>query len=261
MTALGGGLAGCSKNNLSDITGSISSAVSQDRLPTSEPELRAYSEKMGQRYDSNRNDKRVAMNYARALRQLGQHTQAAAVMQELAARYPRDMEVLGAYGKTLAEAGRLQQAAAVLQNAHTPEHPNWSILSAQGSVADQLGDHRQAQNYYMTALRIRPNEPSVLSNLGLSYALSRNLPEAEQALRLAVAQPGADMRVRQNFALVLALEGKFTEAEEMSARDLSPMEATSNVAAIRRMIAQSNTWRDIKRYDEKAQAKTSAKRG
>ncbi len=53
----------------------------------------------------------------------------------------------------------------------------------------------------------------MLSNLGLSYALTKQLPEAEAALREASASPRADARVRQNLALVLALEGKFAEAE------------------------------------------------
>ncbi len=89
----------------------------------------------------------------------------------------------------------------------------------------------------------------MLSNLGLSYALSRNLPMAETTLRTAVAQPGADMRVRQNLALVLALQGKFAEAEGVSRNDLSPSDAAANVGEIRRMISQSNTWRAIRQVD------------
>ena len=53
----------------------------------------------------------------------------------------------------------------------------------------------------------------MLSNLGLSYALSRNLDLAEQTLRLAADQPGADARVRANLAMVLGLKGRFADAE------------------------------------------------
>jgi Flp pilus assembly protein TadD len=155
------------------------------------------------------------------------------------------MEVLGAYGKALADAGRLTEAADILTRAHTPERPNWSVVSTQGTIADELGDHDAAREYYREALKIRPNDPTVLSNMGLSYALSRQLPRAEETLLLAANQLGADMRVRQNLSLVLALEGKFPQAEEWSRRDLSPIEAAANVASIRQMISQSNTWRDI----------------
>ena len=112
---------------------------------------------------------------------------------------------------------------------------------AQGSVADRLGDHEQARTYYAAPLKIAPAQPYVLSNLGLSYALSNKLPQAEKALQEASAQQGADSRVRQNLSLVLALEGKFDSAEEVSRRDLNAKDAAANVGAIRRMIAQSNS--------------------
>ena len=108
----------------------------------------------------------------------------------------------------------------MLGRAHAPERPDWRILSAQGAVADQVGDHPLAQRYYDAALKVAPGEPTVLSNQGLSFALSKRLPEAEQALRQADAHPDADERVRQNLALVLALQGKFGEAEAVLRRDL-----------------------------------------
>ncbi|MCC2104533.1 MAG: hypothetical protein KDJ20_11140, partial [Hyphomicrobiales bacterium] len=128
--AMGLGLGGCNRPSMSDVTGSIGG---NDALPNNAAGLRRYAEEWGRRYDSNRTDKRIAMNYARALRALTQHSQAVAVLRGLAITHPRDMEVLGAYGKALADDGKLQEAAKVLQNAHTPERPNWSILSAQGS--------------------------------------------------------------------------------------------------------------------------------
>ncbi|MGO9024163.1 MAG: tetratricopeptide repeat protein [Beijerinckiaceae bacterium] len=247
-------LAGCQTNGLGDITGSIGGGGREVALPASEPELRSFAEQWGHKYDRDPANKQVAMTYARALRALDEHTTAVAVLQRLAAQYPKDFDVLGAYGKALADAGRLQEAAEVLQHAHAPERPNWSILSAQGSVADQLGDHARAQEYYDAALKIVPNQPQVLSNLGLSYALSKQLPRAEETLQRAAVQPVADVRVRQNLALVLALEGKFGTAQEVLQRDLSPIDAAGNVSAIRQMIAQSNTWNEIRKLDHSREA-------
>jgi Flp pilus assembly protein TadD len=240
------GLAGCSKS-INDVTGSIGIGPSSAKttLPTEEGALRRFAEEWGRRYDANRKDKTTALTYARALHALSRNAQAVAVLQGLAIQHPEDMKVLGAYGKALADAGRLKEAADVLSRAHTPERPDWSVLSAQGSIADQLGNHEDARNYYEAALNIRPNEPTVLSNLGLSYALSKQLPRAEETLLLAARQPSADTRVRQNLALVLALEGKFEQAEDWSRHDLSPIDAAANVATIRQTISQSNTWRSI----------------
>ncbi|HZM08541.1 MAG TPA: tetratricopeptide repeat protein [Methylocella sp.] len=223
-------LAGCQSGGPQDITGAIGGL--------SEPDGRRAAEEWGRLYDRYPDDKQVALNYARALRGMSEQAQAVAILQRLSIKFPRDLDVLGAYGKALA-------------HAHTPERPNWSVLSAHGSVADQLGDHEQAQAYYAAALKIAPAQPHVLSNLGLSYALSKKLPEAETTLRQAAAEPGADRPVRQNLALVLALEGKFSSAEEVARRDLDPKDASANVAAIRRMIAQSNTWKQIQALDSK----------
>ncbi|MGA7657160.1 MAG: tetratricopeptide repeat protein [Methylocella sp.] len=241
---------GCQSSGQQDITGSIG-GVSDRSGGTSDANSQRTAEDWGRQYDRDPDNKAVAMNYARALRGLSEHAQAVAILQRLSIKFPHDVEVLAAYGKALAEAGRPREAAEVLAHAHTPERPNWSVLSAQGSVADQLGDHEQAQAYYAAALKIAPAQPHVLSNLGLSYALSKKLPEAEKTLKEAAAAPDADRPVRQNLALVLALEGKFASAEEVARRDLDPKDASANVAAIRRMIAQSNTWKQIQALDSK----------
>lgn len=210
---------------------------------TDQAALHAYADDMSARYTADPDNRGVALRYAVALRGLTQNAQAVAVLQRLAVKNPQDTIVLGNYGKALAGAGRLQEAADVLGRAHMPDHPSWSILSAQGSVADQMGDHVHARDYYATALKIVPHQPQVLSNLGLSYALERQMPQAEQTLREAAAQPGADARVRQNLALVLSLQGKYAEAEDVSRRDLSPIDAVDNVRSIKSMIAGSETWK------------------
>jgi Flp pilus assembly protein TadD len=244
-------LGGC--HSFDDVTGSIgsSSSSASAALPSGDEALRAYAERWGKKYDANPGEKVASMNYARALRGLGRYAQAVAVMQSAAVKAPQDWDVLAAYGKALADNGQLQQAADVLSRSYTPDRPNWASMSAQGSVADQLGDHAKAQEFYRTALKIAPDEPSLLSNLGLSYALTKQLPLAEQTLRQAAAQPTADRRVRDNLALVLALEGKFGEAQKISEQDMSPEAAAANVAAVRQMIAQSNSWREIQILDGK----------
>ncbi len=234
-------LGGC--RDFGDVTGSI--AGTQQPLPTNDAQLRAYADDWGKRYDRNPGEKVASINYARALRALTRYSEAAAVMQAAAVKAPKDFEVLGAYGKALADSGQLEQAKDVLSRAYAPERPDWTIMSVQGSVADRLGDHDTAQRFYRDALKIAPGEPSVLTNLGLSYALGKQLPLAEDALREACANPRADARMRNNLALILALEGKFAEAEQVSRQDMSAAAASANVQAIRQMIAQNDSWREL----------------
>ncbi|GLS42616.1 Flp pilus assembly protein TadD [Methylobacterium brachythecii] len=193
---------------------------------------------LGAKYTADPADVGIAMRYASALRATNQRTQAVAVLQQTALRNPKNRTVLAAYGKSLADAGRFAEAAEVLQNAHTPAQPDWRVLSAQGTVADQLGDHVSAQGFYEAALKIVPNEPTVLSNLGLSYLLGRQLDQAETTLRLASSQPRADARVRQNLALALGLKGRFDEAETVLRQDLTPEAAAANVASLRAVAAR-----------------------
>jgi Flp pilus assembly protein TadD len=247
-------LGGCL--SVGDVTGSLrgssSSASLAAPLPSRDAELRQYADDWGRKFEANPTDRIAALNYARALRALTRYDEEVAVTREAAIKSPHDLALLGAYGKALADVGRYDEAARVLAQADTPERPDWSILRAQGMVADQMGNYDDAQKYYAQALKINPGEPTVMSNLGLSYALQKRLPEAETVLRQAAGDARADKRVRQNLALVLALQGKFDEAEQISRRDLSPSDATANVAAIRDMIAQSNTWRQIQKLDPKA---------
>ena len=125
---------------------------------------------------------------------------------------------MAGYGRALADNGNFQQAFDVLNRAHSPDNPDWRILSVQGTALDQLGRHDEARRYYDSALKIVPGEPSVLSNLGLSYMLSKDLPKAEETLRQAYASGRADARVRQNLALVVGLQGRFAEAESIVKR-------------------------------------------
>ncbi len=178
------------------------------------------------------------MQYAQALRATEQYTQAAAVLEQASIQNPNNKTLLGAYGRALAEVGKYEQALDVLGKAHTPDMPDWRILSAQGAVLDQMGRHEDARKHYDAALKISPDEPSVLSNLGLSYALSKNLPMAEETLRKAVKQPKTDPRARQNLALVVGLQGRFEEAESIARADLPPEEAAANIAFLREMLTQ-----------------------
>jgi Flp pilus assembly protein TadD len=240
--ALGAALGGC--REFGDVTASIAGPT-QAAPPADRDGLRAYSDHWGQVYASKPGEKYASINYARALRAQTRYKEAVAVMQAAAVKAPKDYEVLGEYGKALADNGDFAQARDVLTRSYPDDRPNWALLSAQGSVADRLDDHAQAQSFYRAALKIAPDEPAVLSNLGLSYALSKQLGPAEETLRRASEQPKADTRVRQNLALVLALEGKFGEAEEVSRKDMSADEAAKNVQAIRGMIAQNESWRAL----------------
>jgi Flp pilus assembly protein TadD len=177
------------------------------------------------------------------LRATGQKAQAVAVLEQASMANPNNPALLAGYGRALADNGNFQQAFDVLGRAHTPEDPDWRILSAQGATLDQLGRFEEARQYYASALKIAPDEPAVLSNLGLSYVLSKDLPMAEETLRRAHSHPGADPRVRANLALVVGLRGNLAEAEKIAKADLPPEEGAANVAQLKSMLSRKENAR------------------
>jgi Flp pilus assembly protein TadD len=231
---LAAALGGC--QTMSDITGSLTSKA--EASPAADP--RGAVEAYGERYRANPKDTEAALAYGQALRAGGQRSQAVAVLEQATIAHPGNKALLAAYGRALADNANFQQALDVLSRAHSPDNPDWRILSVQGTALDQLGRHDEARNYYASALKIAPDQPSVLSNLGLSYALSKDLPKAEETLRRAYAVGKADARVRQNLALVIGLQGRFAEAESIVKADLPADEAAANVAYLKQMLSRKD---------------------
>jgi Flp pilus assembly protein TadD len=244
------GLCGCQTDGLSDITGSLGGKAEQAAPAKS---LDFYRD----RYRANPDDADAALAYAKALRGTGQRSQAVAVLEQATIAHPDNKALLAGFGRALADNGNFQQAFDVLARAHSPEDPDWRILSAQGTALDQLGRGEEARQYYASALRIMPDEPTVLSNLALSYLLSKDLAKAEEILRRANSRPDADPRVRQNLALVVGLRGHVAEAEELVKQGRSPEEAAANVAYLRRMLAKKTSARtDTEQGASSAAART-----
>ena len=203
------GLCSCQTDGAPDITGSLGEKAEASRAADPRREVDLY----GGRFRANPGDAEAALQYAKALRATGQRAQAVAV---------------------------LEQAFDVLGRAHSPDNPDWRILSVQGAVLDQLGRYEEARQYYASALKIAPDEPSVLSNLGLSYMLSKDLPKAEETLRHASGRAGASPRVRQNLALVVGLQGRLAEAETIVKADQPAGEAEANVAFLKRLLSRKD---------------------
>jgi Flp pilus assembly protein TadD len=231
---LAASLGGC--QTMADITGSVPSKA--EASPDVDP--RRSVDVYGERYRANPKDADAALSYGQALRATGQRTQAVAMLEQATIAHPGNKALLAGYGRALADNGNFQQAFDVLTRAHSPDNPDWRILSVQGTVLDQMGRHDEARRYYDSALKIVPEEPSVLSNLGLSYVLSKDLPKAEETLRRAYGNARADARVRQNLGLVVGLQGRFAEAETIVKADLPADEAAANVAYLKQMLSRKD---------------------
>ncbi|WP_458759715.1 tetratricopeptide repeat protein [Afipia sp. TerB] len=221
-------LGGCKTMSSPEVTGALSARA--------ETASHSSIEALGDRYRANPRDAEAGLRYGQALRADGRREQAVAVLEQASIANPGNKALLAAYGRALAENGSFKQAFDILSRAHTPANPDWRILSVQGTTLDQMGKHEEARRYYASALKIVPEEPSVLSNLGMSYVLSKDLPKAEATLRRAYARGGTDPRIRQNLALAIGLQGRTAEAEALVSANVPPGEAAANVASLRQLI-------------------------
>jgi len=242
IVAVSGALGGC-------VTGNNADPTTTGSIPHVPPQ--GTSEEWTQRYQASPDDPNVALGFAEVLRRDGRAQQAVEVLQRAMVQNPKSTAIASAYGKALAEAGAFQEALKVVRDANSPRTPDWRLTSAEGAIQDQLGNPQEARRLYDDALRIAPDEPSILNNLGLSYLLTNELPKAEKVLRQAANSPRADGRVRQNLALVIGLQGRFDEATRVASQDLPPEQARANIAYLRSMLSQPNTWKQLKQTDRK----------
>lgn len=242
-------VSGCATDRMN--TGSVNRGKPVDQMSVNE--LNSAISSISNKYERRPRDKNTGLYYASALRSAGRNEQALAVMQQMVIYHPEDNDVLAAYGKALASNGDLIKALEVISRAQRPDNPDWKLLSAQGAVLDQLERPQEARELYHKALQIAPNEPSILSNMGMSYLLTNELQQSETYLRKAVRSPQADSRVRQNLALVVGLQGRFQEAEKIAAGTLSQADAQANIEYLRQMLSQQNAWNLLKDEDKKTQ--------
>ena len=202
------------------------------------------------RYKSNPRDKTTIIFYAAALRANGQPEQAVAVAEAGMKGYGGDAEVRIAYAKALTAAGRFPQAMTVVDDTIDPAQPDWNALSVKGAIFDQMGRNGEARALYEQALTIAPHEASLHANLGLSYAMTNDLKEAETHLRTAVKMRGATSQIRQNLALIVGLQGRFDECRALFAAELGREQVEANMGYIRALLTQQNRWEAIKASSE-----------
>ena len=248
--ALSAMVAGCGSTSSSSEagtdTGEIVSSGTISASDMTEDQALTAVQRWSAAYSKNEKSKVAAINYANALRAAGQTGQAVDILRKTVIHHSEDREALAEYGKALAANGNFREALGAIRRAQRTDNPDWRLLAAEGGVLDSLKQHKEARLRYRQALVLQPDHPQILNNYGMSYLLTGELDEAERMLTKAISRPNASIRTRQNLALVLGLKGKFKEAETVATKDLPPEQAKANIAFLRKMLSQQNTWNDIK---------------
>jgi len=167
-------------------------------------------------YELNPADLEAAIKLSAVIRKVGNPQRAVEIAQTTRALYPKDPYLTAEYAAALIASERALDAMKPLDQALSYAPAYGRLWSLKGAALDQQGQYELARKHYGRALQITPNDPNVMANLGLSYALAGDPNTAEGWLRRAASIPGASKSVQQNLALILQIQGKTDEAENMS---------------------------------------------
>jgi Flp pilus assembly protein TadD len=175
-----------------------------------------------------------AIRDARAIRDAGNKARAIAMLEKTAGS-DTDPALLLERGLLSLETGQIDRAAELLAQAHDPKAPDWRQHSGLGAALSAQGKQQAAQVEFAKALALAPDNPAVLNNLALSYALDGKHSEAERLLRQASDAQGGNAKAKQNLALIVGLRGNVDEARRLSEAVLPPEKVKSNVAYLEQL--------------------------
>ncbi|VXC02769.1 tetratricopeptide repeat protein [Brevundimonas sp. G8] len=183
--------------------------------------------------EANPTDAVAGVKLAQALRELGRYDQAAEAAQATLTVQPNNLDALLELGRAHIARGQAFYGVAPLEQARNQAPRDWRAYSLLGVAYEQVRRTDDARAAWNQALALSPDNPDVLTNAATAALTQGDAPGAETLLRRAVAQPTASAKVRQNLAMVLGLQGKMGEAEQILRRELPPEQAEQNLQWLR----------------------------
>jgi Flp pilus assembly protein TadD len=183
--------------------------------------------------DINPMDPVAGVKAAQALREMGQYEQSADIAQRVLLVQPANYEAMLEVGRGHIARGQAFYGIEALEQARNIQSGDWRPWSLLGTAYEQVRRTDDARAAWAQALAISPNNPDVLANMAVAAMSKGDNATAEPLLRQAAAQPGASLKIQLNFAMVLGLNGKLGEAEQILRRTLPPELADQNLAWLR----------------------------
>ena len=170
--------------------------------------------------------RRAASEYKTASKALDKRDVAKAIASAEAAVAldPRNAGYRTLLGQAYLAAGRFPSAVGALGDA-------LALNPGDGSAALHLALSQIATGDWDGARKtLAAHEGTIpASDRGLAFALAGDPVTAVTLLNAAAREPGADAKTRQNFALSLALAGRWNEARTVASLDMAPAEVDARI--------------------------------
>jgi Flp pilus assembly protein TadD len=143
---------------------------------------------------------------------LGQTAEATALLEDLARTYSDRPEPLAQAGDMLRRKSRFAEAVTVYDRAvarlGTPSRANWPLFYERGVAYERSGDWTRAESDFQYALKLAPDQPSILNYLGYAWVeRNQNLDQARQMIQRAVDQQPNDGAFVDSLGWVLLRRG------------------------------------------------------
>jgi tetratricopeptide (TPR) repeat protein len=142
---------------------------------------------------------------------LGHIEEAAAHLERAVAISPTSVPALGNLGIARKAQGRIDDAVACYRGALAIA-PNMAALHNNLGDALKMYDMEAAISAFSTALRLQPDYPEALDNLGVAYFCQNRLREALECIERALVLQPAFNRAASHKATLLFLLGRLPEA-------------------------------------------------
>jgi Flp pilus assembly protein TadD len=131
------------------------------------------------------------------------------------------------------------QAEAAFAAAVADDPRNAVALNDLGIARDLQGHHQAAVAPYQQSLMIDPGNVATEVNLGMSFALAGDGPDALEYLGPLATGQEATPKIREDYAMALVASGRPDEAQHVLEVDLSPDAASALIAAFSTAEAQA----------------------
>lgn len=186
------------------------------------------------------------LSLADSYRQNGNEDQAIAIYDALIAQNATPTEAKEGKALALLAKGDFDAPPALLEEVMAADPRRWKTLNALGVLFTTRNMHAEAQQYFQEALKFSPANPAVLSNIGLSQALTRNYTAAFQNLILAsgYASERERQRIDLNLALAYATSGRLSDARAIASRYYSGSQLYNNLGLYARLAKDDRLARD-----------------
>ncbi len=141
----------------------------------------------------------------------------------------KNLMTLGLHDKAIDQLNKYRGA-----KGDSPEVLN--MLGMAYTRADDIpGHYEKAVESFKTSLSIDPDRLTTRNNLGFTYILAGQIPEAIEIFEKLVDDPRVTVQHRQNLALAYGMAGRENDARKIAMQDLPRAAVEKNIASYRKM--------------------------